>query len=152
MNAEVRLRIKALLNMLGMGDVELPNEPVVSLSIDDKLTINIGMTDNSQIITFFSSVGKLVEGDFLQAKQLLSNNLFNAQFPPMLTAIDDMSNDIILWTQLNLGNTDDAELFQLLEAYINKVEEQVQTVETGNEPSLEQSQAPTMNTTFGVKV
>ncbi|MCX4030072.1 type III secretion system chaperone [Endozoicomonas sp. SM1973] len=152
MNAEVRLRIKTLLNMLGMGDVELPNEPVVSLSIDDKLTINIGMTDNSQIITFFSSVGKLVDGDFLQAKQLLSNNLFNAQFPPMLTAIDEMSNDIILWTQLNLGSTDDAELFQMLETYINKVEEQVQTIEIGSKPPVDQTQSSTMSTTFGVKV
>ncbi|WP_163834168.1 type III secretion system chaperone [Spartinivicinus ruber] len=151
MNAEVRLRIKTLLNMLGMGEVTLPDEPVVSLSIDDKLTINIGMTESSQIITFFSSVDKLMDGDFQQAKQLLISNLFSVQYPPMMTAIDELSNDIILWTQLDLGNTDDAQLFQALEAYINKVEEYAQAAETGGQQSLEVNQNE-VNAPFGLKV
>ena len=153
MSTEVSQRIRALLQMLGMGEVTLPDEPVVSLSIDDKLTVNIGMADDSQVITFFCSFGKLNEGDFQQAKQLLSSNLFSAQYPAAMAAIDDTTNDVILWTQLDLNATDDAELFQAFETYINQVEEHALVPEPGSKQLHQANQMPTMSSnTFGVKV
>lgn len=154
MGAEVSQRIKILLQMLGMGDVALPDEPVVSLSIDDQLTVNIGMTDNTQVITFFCSVGKLVEGDFQQAKQLLSGNLFSAQYPSAMTAIDEVTNEVILWTQLDLGLLDDAGVFQAFEAYINQVEEHIQgaSPDRHEQQPSQQNQGAIIGNTFGVKV
>ena len=115
--------VKELITSIGLEfglKLELNEDSVASLIVDDRFEIEFEYVEDGDNLFVTYALGKLAgKGNEGIYKALLDANLYGKETGGSIFAIDERSNEVILFFQVKAGETNYEQFRPLMERYLN---------------------------------
>lgn len=133
MQERFRKQVKSLLGRIGLTAGELKDDSC-TIHVDAVAIHVVGRANRWAVL--FCEIGALPQQpDAALLRRLLGGNLRPADGPPCVLAVEDGTQQVVLWCQVDFTACDDLEFFQLFERFIESAEQAQTWLQQGCQPT-----------------